>query len=101
MLIIQVHIQVKAEHVEEFKAATILNATNSIQEPGIARFDFLQHENDPTRFELIEVYRDAEASLKHKETAHYLAWAEKVATWFASERTRSRFVSVFPADQDW
>jgi (4S)-4-hydroxy-5-phosphonooxypentane-2,3-dione isomerase len=101
MLIIQVHIHVKAEHLEEFKEATIVNATHSLQEPGIAQFDLLQQEDDPTRFVLVEAYRDVEASLKHKETAHYLAWAEKAAGWFVEPRTRVRYSSVFPPDQDW
>ena len=101
MLIIQVHIHVKAEHLEDFKAATIVNASNSIKEPGIVQFDLLQQEDDPTRFVLIEAYRDLEATVKHKETAHYLAWAEKVADWFVEPRTRVRYNSVFPPDQDW
>jgi len=32
-----------------------------VKEPGIARFDVIQQEDDPTRFVLVEVYRDAEA----------------------------------------
>jgi quinol monooxygenase YgiN len=101
MLIIQVYIHVKPEHLEEFKAATILNASNSVKEPGIARFDVIQQEDDPTRFVLVEVYRDAEAPLKHKETAHYLAWLEKATDWMVEPRTRARFTSVFPDDQGW
>lgn len=101
MLIIQVHMQVKPEHLEEFKQATIVNASNSVKEPGIARFDVIQQEDNPTRFVLVEVYRDPEAAVKHKETAHYLAWLEKVSDWFAQPRTRVRYANVFPADQGW
>lgn len=101
MLIVCVHIHVKPEHVEEFKAATIINATNSVKEPGIARFDFIQQEDDPTRFVLVEVYRNLEATVKHKETAHYLAWAETVQDWFAEPRTRVRYSNVFPPDEGW
>ena len=32
-----------------FKAATLENARNSVREPGIARFDFIQQADDPTR----------------------------------------------------
>ena len=53
MLIVHVQVQVKPESVEEFKLATIENASNSIQEPGIARFDVIQQQDDPTRFVLI------------------------------------------------
>ena len=51
---------------------------NSIQEPGIARFDVVQQTDDPTRFVLVEVYRDADAPARHKETAHYQTWRDTV-----------------------
>ena len=57
MYIVHVFVHVKPEHLEAFKAATIENARNSVQEPGIARFDVIQQADDPTRFVLIEVYR--------------------------------------------
>ncbi len=101
MLIVHVHVHVKAEHVEEFKQATIVNAENSRKEPGIARFDVLQHEDDPTRFVLSEVYRDKAATVAHKETAHYFKWQETVTPWLAEERTRTWFRNVSPDDQGW
>jgi autoinducer 2-degrading protein len=101
MLILLVQVHVKPEYVEEFKQATIVNASNSVKEPGIARFDFIQQEDDPTRFVLVEVYRDAEASVRHKETAHYLAWSEKVTDWLAGPRNRLRYTNIFPANQSW
>jgi quinol monooxygenase YgiN len=101
MLILHVHIHVKPEHLEEFKQATMINASNSVKEPGIARFDVIQQEDDPTRFVLVEVYRDLEAAVKHKETAHYLAWAEKATDWLVQPRSRVRYTNVFPADQGW
>ena len=57
MYIVHVHLHVKPECIEPFKAASLENARNSLQEPGIARFDLLQQADDPTHFELIEVYR--------------------------------------------
>src|SRR4051812_19626827 len=101
MLILHVHIQIKPEYVDAFKEATIENARNSLNEPGIARFDFMQHEDDPTRFVLSEVYRSADASLKHKQTAHYAAWAEKVDHMFEQPRTRTRLTTVFPGAEGW
>ena len=71
MLIVHVHIQVKPDQVDAFKAACVENSRNSLQEPGIARFDVLQQQDDPTRFLLVEVYRSAEAPAAHKQTAHY------------------------------
>jgi quinol monooxygenase YgiN len=39
MLIVHVHVHVKSECVDAFKAATLENARQSVREPGIARFD--------------------------------------------------------------
>jgi autoinducer 2-degrading protein len=41
MFIVHVHVHVKPEFVEAFKEATLENARNSVQEPGIARFDVI------------------------------------------------------------
>ena len=101
MFIMHVHIHVKPDHLEEFKQATIINAANSVKEPGIARFDFVQVVDDPTQFVLVEVYRSREDTTKHKETAHYNEWAEKVTPWLAEPRTRVFFQNVFPDDQGW
>ena len=101
MVIMHVFIQVKPEYLEAFKAATIENAKNSIQEPGIARFDVIQQEDDPTRFVLVEVYRTAEAPAKHKETAHFLKWFDTAAEMMAVPRTRIFYSNVFPDDADW
>ena len=101
MLILQVHIHVKPEHLDAFRAATIENARNSAQEPGIARFDFLEDADDPTRFSLWEVYRTEEAVAAHRAAAHYAKWVETVADMFAEPRTRTWYKSVFPADGDW
>ena len=101
MLIVHVHVHVKPEHIEAFKLATIENAANSVKEPGIARFDFLQQADDPSRFVLLEAYRDTEATTHHKATAHYHAWAEKVADMLAEPRSRVVYANIYPADQGW
>ncbi|PTY06226.1 antibiotic biosynthesis monooxygenase [Opitutaceae bacterium EW11] len=101
MLIVHVHVQVKPEFVEAFKTATVANASASVREPGIARFDVCQQADDPTRFVLVEVYRNAAAPAAHKETAHYAAWRDAVAPMMATPRTSVRFGNVFPADTGW
>ncbi len=101
MDIMHVFIQVKPEHVEAFKAATIENARNSVEEPGIARFDVIQQRDEPTRFVLVEVYRTADAPAKHKETAHYHRWLETVEGMMANPRTRTFYRNVFPDDAGW
>jgi (4S)-4-hydroxy-5-phosphonooxypentane-2,3-dione isomerase len=101
LLVVHVHVHVKLEHLAAFKAATLANAQASIREPGIARFDFVQQVDDPTRFVLIEVYRTPAAPGAHKETAHYATWRDTVAPMMASPRTSAKFANVFPEDSDW
>ncbi len=96
MLIIHVHIQVKPNQVDAFKAACIENSRNSLQEPGIARFDVLQQQDDPTRFVLVEAYRSALAPAAHKQTAHYRQWAETVADMMAIPRSSVKFDRIYP-----
>ena len=97
MLIVHVQVRVKPESVEAFKNATIENARQSRLEPGIAQFDMLQQQDDPTRFVLIEVYRDAQAPARHKETKHYQVWRDAVAPMMAELRTSLKFSNLFPA----
>ncbi|PAW86201.1 MAG: antibiotic biosynthesis monooxygenase [Pedosphaera sp. Tous-C6FEB] len=101
MLVVHVHVQVKPECVEAFKAATIANARASVLEPGIARFDVVQQVDDPTRFVLVEAYRTADAPALHKETAHYATWRDTVAPMMAVPRTSVKYGNVFPEDAGW
>ncbi len=101
MLIVHVHVHVKPEFAEQFRAASIENARNSVQEPGIARFDVIQQADDPARFVLVEVYRTQEATVAHKETAHYAIWRDTVAEMMAEPRTAVKYANVFPADAGW
>ena len=96
MLIVHVHIKVKPEQVNAFKAACIENSRQSLKEPGIARFDVLQQQDDPTKFLLVEVYRTAEAPAAHKQTAHYQTWAETVADMMVEPRFSVKFARVYP-----
>ena len=96
MLVVHVHVRVKAESIEPFKAATIENAQASLREPGVARFDFAQQQDDPTRFVLVEVYRDENAPAKHKEAAHYQKWSDAVAPMMAEARSSVKYTHVTP-----
>ena len=101
MVILIVQAQVKPEFVDAFIAATRINASESAKEPGVARFEFLQQQDDPTRFVLHEVYRDAAAPVKHKETAHYLEWSQKTAEMFVTPRTRAWYTNLQPGDSGY
>ncbi len=95
MLIVHVHVHVKPDSVEAFRQATIENAQHSVKEPGIIRFDVLQQHDDPTRFILVEVYRSVEATVAHKETAHYARWRDAVAPMMAEPRSSVKYAEVF------
>ena len=101
MLIVHVFVHVKADQVEAFKVASVENARNSVQEPGIARFDVIQQRDDPTRFVLVEVYRTSDDPARHKETAHYQRWRDTVADMMAEPRTSVKYTNVFPDEQGW
>jgi quinol monooxygenase YgiN len=101
MLIVHVHVHVKPEWVTEFADASVENARASVQEAGIARFDVVQQQDDPTRFVLIEIYRTTEAAAAHKETAHYAKWRDAVASMMAEPRQSVKFNAIFPDAQGW
>ena len=101
MLIVLVHANVKSEFIEAFKQATIENATNSVREAGIARFDVIQQSDDPTKFILVEVYKTADAPASHKETVHYARWRDAVAGMMAEPRQGIKYTNIFPEAADW
>ena len=101
MLIVHVFVHVKPDQIEAFQAATLENARNSVQEPGIARFDIIQQQDDPARFVLVEVYRTPEDPAKHKETEHYQKWRDTVADMMAESRTSIKYTNIFPDEQGW
>lgn len=101
MFIVHVFIQVKPGCVSDFKTATLANVQNSLQEEGIARFDFLEQLDDPNRFVLVEVYRQPEDAAKHKETEHYAAWRDAVEQMMAEPRSSIKYSNIAPLDSDW
>jgi autoinducer 2-degrading protein len=101
MFIVHVFVHVKPDRIEDFKLATMENARNSVLEPGIARFDVVQHLEDPTRFILVEVYRTSEDPARHKETAHYQTWRDTVEDMMAESRTSIKLTNLFPDEKGW
>lgn len=101
MLIVHVHVHVVPDGVEAFREASLVNARASVQEPGVARFDVVQQQDDPTRFVLVEVYRSSGAAAAHKDTAHYAAWRDAVAPLMAEPRSSVKYAAVFPDVDAW
>ena len=101
MLIVHVHVKVKPDCIEAFKEVSIENARQSLKEPGIARFDLVQQNDDPTKFVLIEAYRSVEATAAHKATAHYAAWRDRMESLMAEPRSSVKYSDVFPGEEGW
>jgi autoinducer 2-degrading protein len=101
MLIVHVFVHVKPDAVDAFATATLENARNSVQEPGVIRFDVMQQDDDLTRFVLVEIYRTPADPARHKETAHYLAWRDTVEPMMAEPRRSTKFHALFPEAARW
>ncbi len=101
MLVVHVHIHVKAEVLGDFIDATRENARYSLDEPGVVRFDLAQSRDDPQRFVLVEVYRDEDAPGHHKETDHYKKWRDTVADMMAEPRWSEKYTALYPEEERW
>ena len=101
MFIVHVFVHVKSDKVEEFKSASMENARNSVKEPGIARFDVIQQQDDTSRFVLVEVYRTADDPARHKETQHYQKWRDTVEDMMAEPRRGIKYQNIFPGESGW
>ncbi|MBP7146790.1 MAG: antibiotic biosynthesis monooxygenase [Acidobacteria bacterium] len=94
MIAILVHVHVRPDDVDAFVQASLDNARNSREEPGVVRFDVLQREDDRCRFMLVEVYRTSEDPARHKATAHYARWRDAVEPMMAEPRTGLRYADL-------
>jgi autoinducer 2-degrading protein len=101
MYIVHVHVQVKPDFIEEFIDATLDNASHSVQEAGIARFDVIQSLDDPAKFVLVEVYRTPDDPALHKQTEHYARWRDTVADMMAQPRQAVKYANMFPGEDGW
>ena len=101
MIIVHVFVHVTPDAVHAFTTATLENARNSLNEPGVVRFDVIQQQDDPTQFLLIEIYRTSADPALHKETAHYATWRDTVAGMMAEPRRNVKYHALFPAATEW
>lgn len=56
----------------------------------------IQQMDDPTKFVLVEVYKNEDAPLAHKETQHYNTWRDTVADMMAEPRSAVKYKNLFP-----
>ena len=101
MFVVIVQAHVKPEFIDAFINVTRNNASNSIQEAGVYRFDFYQQSDDPTRFVLLEIYRSEDAPSKHRETEHYVQWRDAVDDMLLEARTKNTYDIIFPPISEW
>ncbi len=102
MVILQVTLQVKPEHVSEFLEVVRYDAEHSEKdEPGCLRFDISQDLRDPNRFYFYEVYRDEAALEAHRRTPHFKLYVEKSQGWLAAPPERRLGKNLVPTDDAW
>ena len=87
MFVVVVFFEIKAAHVEEFRAAIAANAAASVNdEPGCRQFDVAQDPKDAASFFLYEIYDDEAAFQAHTQTAHFKHFDAISAPWTASKK---------------
>ena len=101
MLVAIINAHVKTEYIEGFINATRDNASHSIKESGVIRFDVYQQSDDASRFTLLEIYRTEDDPARHRKTTHYIRWRDTVADMMAEPRTRTTLKVIFPAETEW
>ena len=99
MFIVQVYVKVHEKDINAFVEATKENASKSINETGILRFDFMQKDNAPDEFLLTEVYVDEKGAQDHKKTEHYLTWRETIADMMAIPRSSAKYREIYPMEK--
>ncbi|MGG3451711.1 putative quinol monooxygenase [Domibacillus aminovorans] len=95
MYIVHVSILVKEEYLSSFKQATIINASNSLKESGVIRFDVLQDSDVPCQFVLVEMYNTQADQLKHRETEHFKNWRAAITNMLVQPYSFKKYNNVF------
>jgi autoinducer 2-degrading protein len=94
-VVLWVEIIVKPEHREEFLEALWEDANGALDnEPGCLRFNVTVDTENPNRFMLFEVYRNAAARQVHRAAPYLRRVAAGLDVWVTepSELTVARFV---------
>ena len=81
-VVLHLELVVKPEHRAEFLEALWEDANGALDnEAGCLRFDVTVDAEDPNRFVLFEVYRDAEARQVHRAAPYLKRIAAGLETW--------------------
>jgi quinol monooxygenase YgiN len=88
--VVLVQLTIRLELQEEFEAALLHNARESVRrDPGCLRFDVCRDKDQPARWVLYEVYDSPEAHAAHRQSAHFLAY-DAVAARAVVDKTVSK-----------
>lgn len=96
MIIVQVALHVKLDHIAPFKVATIEKVQKTRQEPGCVRIELYQMADDPQMFTLFEIYEDDAALQNHMAAAHFVTWKQTTREMFASPGYGEQYHAVDP-----
>ena len=87
-LVLVVSVTVDTDYVEQLKPAMLENAAQSRLEGDCYGFDVNVSEDNPNTFLFYEVYKDADALARHRQTPHFLNyWNRLQALGNKVERT--------------
>lgn len=86
MRTILAYLTAKAGKEAEFKAQMTAQAKRCLTEPGCLQFDVAQDPKVPTRFVMIEVYKDDDAIKAHQESTHFKEFRPVVADLVAERK---------------
>ena len=93
--VVLVQVTIRPEMQEEFEAALLHNARESIRlDPGCLRFDVSQDKDHPARWVLYEVYDGPAAHALHRQSPHFLAY-DAVAARAVVEKTVAKCAGRF------
>ena len=84
--VVIVNIEVEYDNREEFQAAVLNQAENSIaRSPGCYRFDVCQGTNNRAEFALYEIYESADHFAGHLQTEHFRSFDQLTKGWIKSK----------------
>jgi autoinducer 2-degrading protein len=90
LFVVIVDFVIQREHAEAFARLMMENARASrTLEEGCIQFDICQPAEDPTRFFLYELYKDAEAFRIHLGSVHFKAFDAQVTPWVVDKRVQT------------
>ncbi|MCC7425938.1 MAG: antibiotic biosynthesis monooxygenase [Alphaproteobacteria bacterium] len=90
MFSISVEIVGKPEHAAALQEALLEQGSNSLaKEPGCLLFEVAVDPENPARFFLYEVYRDAAAFEDHQKTPHFAAYRAKTGPMLVDRKRTS------------